>query len=341
MNLKMVSIVIPCRNEENYIVKCLHSIANQTYPQEYIKVFAVDGLSTDNSPELIQNFSIKHQNIKYLTNKHKTTPFALNIGIKFSIGCDYIMILGAHAELCSDYIEKAVKILNTNNDIDCVGGILENISENKTTEAISFALSTAFGVGSAYFRTGLKEGYVDTVAFGMYRKTVFEKIGLFDEELIRNQDDEFNFRIKKNNGKILLSKELKAKYYVRSSFKKLYWQYFQYGYWKVYVNSKHKTITNYRQIIPFAFVSFFLFFGMLSFASNNIFVLFAIVISLYFVFAFVFSFKLYRYSLINLFKMMYAYFLIHFSYGLGYMLGIFNFLILRKKLNKKDIPLTR
>jgi|YNPMSStandDraft_1061717.scaffolds.fasta_scaffold00265_3 glycosyltransferase involved in cell wall biosynthesis len=339
MNLKMVSIVIPCRNEEKYIEKCLLSIINQSYPQQFLKIFVVDGLSTDKSPEIIQHYSKKYSNIHYSTNTHKTTPFALNIGIKLSLDCDYIMILGAHAELRLDYIEKAVNILNKNPEIDCLGGILENISENKTTEVISYALSSVFGVGSAHFRTGIKDGFVDTVAFGMYRKNVFNKIGLFDEELSRNQDDEFNFRLLKNGGKIWLSKDLKARYFVRSSFNKLFKQYFQYGYWKVYVNKKHKAITNLRQLVPFAFVLFIIVFGTLSFVSIYSMVLFLTVVMLYFLLAFAFSLKYYKNVYYNL-KMMLAFFLLHISYGLGYMLGINDFFILRKKI-KKDVSLTR
>lgn len=337
---KMVSIVIPCRNEEKYIERCLLSIIKQTYPQQFIKTYVVDGLSNDNSPEIIKCFSQQHSNVHYLINSKKTTPFALNEGIKLSFDCDYIMILGAHAELHADYIEKAVRILEENASIDCVGGILENVSENIVTEAISFSLSSVFGVGSAHFRTGMKEGYVDTVAFGMYCKNVFEKIGLFDEELIRNQDDEFNFRLVKNGGKIWLSKELKARYFVRSSFKKLFKQYFQYGYWKVYVNRKHKSLTNIRQLVPFAFVSFLILFGFLSFFSGVIFLILITVIVLYLALALFFSLKYYH-NFFNNLKMIWAYFIVHTGYGLGYMLGIIDFLIFRKKMNKKDETLTR
>lgn len=340
MNLPKIAIVIPSRNEEKYIEKCLMSIFNQTYPQDKIKISVVDGLSTDNTRQKVEQLIKKRKNLYLIDNNNKTTPFALNIGIKESMDCEYIMILGAHAELYSDYLEKAVKILLKNNEISCIGGILENISENNTTEAISFAMSSLFGVGSAHFRTGFKEGSVDTVAFGIYKKDVFEKVGLFDEELTRNQDDEFNYRLLKHNLKIFLSKDLKAKYYVRSSFIKLFKQYFQYGYWKVYVNRKHKTITSVRQLVPFAFVLFILIFGVLSIFSSLVLLIFGIVLLFYFLIGFGFSFRYYRNITGNL-KMLFSFFIIHVSYGLGYLKGLWDFIIWRKKLKTRDVQLTR
>ncbi|MGQ9847185.1 MAG: glycosyltransferase family 2 protein, partial [Bacteroidales bacterium] len=282
MSSQNIAIVIPCRNEEHYIEKCLYSILNQTYPSDKIKIYVVDGFSTDKTREKVAALMNSHSNIFLIDNIKKTTPFALNIGIKNAKNAEFIMILGAHAELYSDYLQKAVDIFKQNADISCLGGILENISDNKTTEAISFAMSSFFGVGSAHFRTGIKDGFVDTVAFGIYKKEVFDKVGLFDEELIRNQDDEFNFRLKKNNLKIFLSRDLRAKYYVRSGFFKLFRQYFQYGYWKVYVNRKHNSITTLRQLVPFAFVCFLALFGILSIFSSFIFWIFISVLAFYF-----------------------------------------------------------
>ncbi len=181
MTLSKIAIVIPSRNEEKYIQECLHSILKQTYPAQYIQVLVVDGMSTDQTAAKVEELTTRYSNIQLIINPQKTTPYALNLGIKQAKEADYIMILGAHASLNEDYIKKAVQFLNEHPDIDCIGGVLENIAETKTTEVISTAMSSVFGVGTAHFRTGAKEGLVDTVAFGMYRKQVFDKIGLFDE----------------------------------------------------------------------------------------------------------------------------------------------------------------
>ncbi len=259
--LPSISITIPARNEEKYIEKCILSILSADYPQEKIKIFVCDGLSTDNTREIVSSLSNKHKNIQLIDNEKQTTPFALNLGLKAS-NCAIKIILGAHAEIDKDFIKNNVSVLNDYPEVGCAGGIIENVYENESAETIGLAMSSAFGVGNAHFRTGSKNGFVDTVAFGAYRKEVFEKIGYFDEDLIRNQDDEFNFRLLQNGFKIYLNSNIKSKYYVRASFSKLYKQYYQYGYWKVYVNKKHKAVTSIRQLVPLFFI-LFLFLGLL------------------------------------------------------------------------------
>ncbi|MCX7862585.1 MAG: glycosyltransferase family 2 protein [Bacteroidales bacterium] len=335
-----VAIVIPCRNEEQYISKCLHSLVNQTYPLHLLKIIVVDGQSTDNTKMIVSEWSKKYSEIILLENIHKTTPYALNIGIQNAKDCDLIMILGAHAELDTTYIQFAVEIMKNNPAISCVGGVLKSISENHTTDVISKAMSSPFGVGNAYFRTGLSEGFVDTVAFGLYRSEVFNYVGLFDEELVRNQDDEFNYRILKKGFKIFLSRKLAATYYVRTSFKNLFRQFYQYGYWKVYVNKKHRTITTLRQLVPFLFVMylFFLFIALVVFSSTFIFLLIPLLI--YIIVAISVSFQYYS-NILNNVQLVWAFFVLHISYGLGYAKGILDFYVLSKKMNKKDEKLSR
>ncbi len=222
---KKVSVIIPCRNEEKYISKCIESVVNSDYPQNRLEVLISDGLSNDKTQEIIKHFIHTYPYIKLLINKKKTTPHALNLGIKNSNG-GVVIILGAHAEIQSDYISNCVELLNKNTSVGCVGGHMENIYEDKRSKVISLAMSSVFGVGNAHFRTGNKEGYVDTVAFGAYKRDVLDKIGLFDEELTRNQDDELNYRLIKAGAKIYLSKDIKSKYYVRAAYDKLFRQYY-------------------------------------------------------------------------------------------------------------------
>jgi len=337
--LPSISITIPARNEEKYIEKCILSILSADYPQEKIKVFVCDGLSTDNTREIVSSLSNKHKNIQLIDNEKQTTPFALNLGLKAS-NCAIKIILGAHAEIDKDFLKNNVSVLNDYPEVGCAGGIIENVYENESAETIGLAMSSVFGVGNAHFRTGSKNGFVDTVAFGAYRNEVFEKIGYFDEDLIRNQDDEFNFRLLQNGFKIYLNSNIKSKYYVRASFRKLYKQYYQYGYWKVYVNKKHKAVTSVRQLVPLFFV-LFLFLGLtLSFLHWVLGTLFSLGVLAYIGLAIVFASQKST-SFEKITGIAYTFFLLHFSYGLGYLVGIFDFIALNKGPRISSQKLTR
>jgi len=336
--MKSVSITIPCRNEERYIGKCLLSIVNCNYDKKLLSVFVCDGFSDDSTIAIIKDLANKHGYIHLIENKKQTTPFALNLGLKAN-HADIKIILGAHAEIYPDYINQCIKAFNFDEQLGCVGGIIENVYENETAEAIGKAMSSGFGVGNAHFRTGQLDGYVDTVAFGAYKKEVFEKIGYFDEELIRNQDDEFNFRLLKHGFKIYLYRPIKSKYYVRASFKKLYKQYYQYGYWKVYVNKKHQTITTLRQIVPLLFVLFLFGGAVLSIIMPILGILYLSILGLYFM-AGVYSASKQAKSLNIVLNIVKCFFVLHFSYGLGYLKGIIDFFALNKSI-KNEESLTR
>lgn len=335
----LVSVVIPCRNEEKYIAQCIDSIIESDYPKEKIEIIIVDGMSNDHTIAIIKSYIKEQHCIKLIENHKQTTQWALNKGIVESTG-DVIIILGAHASISKNYISGCVEILKKENDIMCAGGLVENVFDNNTSKIIGKAMSSSFGVGNAYFRTGGKSGFVDTVAFGAYKKEIFEKIGLFDEDLVRNQDDEYNYRLTKNGYKIYLETNLKLLYYTRASYTKLFNQYFQYGYWKVYVNKKHKTITTLRQVVPSLFVAF-LFLGFLTPFSN-----------IYIRFGYRFTILIYLLlaiknglnktdTLKELSKFIYACIILHISYGSGYIMGLFTFFIMRKKPSDFSKGLTR
>ncbi|MEJ6737060.1 MAG: glycosyltransferase family 2 protein [Flavobacteriales bacterium] len=334
-----VSITIPCRNEEVYIEKCILSILNSNYPLELITVFVCDGMSDDNTRGIVENITKKHINVFLIDNLKKTTPFALNLGLKES-DADLKIILGAHAEIDVNFINENVKAFEVDINIGCTGGVIQNVYENETAETIGLAMSSSFGVGNAHFRTGNKDGFVDTVAFGAYKKEVFEQIGYFDEDLVRNQDDEFNFRLLKNGFKIYLSNEIHSKYYVRASFSKLFKQYYQYGYWKVFVNTKHNTVTTVRQLVPLFFVLFLFLGGVLSFLYPFLLLGFSIVLLIY-LFMALSSAILQTKNIRSIFLLSFTFFELHLSYGLGYLIGIFDFVFLKKKPSDKSKSLSR
>ncbi len=338
-NLPSVSIVIPARNEEKYIEKCILSLLNNTYPSELTTIYVCDGLSDDNTREIIAEISNAHPNVVLLDNKKQTTPFALNIGLRKSDSAIKI-ILGAHSEMDENFISENVKAFSNDDAIGCTGGVLENVYETKTSEIIGLAMSSSFGVGNAHFRTGAKDGFVDTVAFGAYKKEVFEQSGYFDESLTRNQDDEFNFRILKNGFKIYLSKAIKCKYYVRGSYKKLFRQYYQYGYWKVFVNKKHKTVTSIRQLIPLFFVLFLTLGPLCVFIHWYLLIAYSSVLSFYLILA-GFSAAKTASNTSYILPLIYSFVLLHLSYGFGYLVGLVDFLLLNKNPNKNKTRMSR
>jgi glycosyltransferase involved in cell wall biosynthesis len=335
-----VSVTIPCRNEVNYIARCLDSIVQCTYNKALLGVFVSDGQSTDGTREIINTYAGRYPFIHLLDNVNKTTPYALNLGLKQE-GYHVKMILGAHAEIAPDYITNAVELLQEHPDVGCVGGVLENAYEDNKSAAIGAAMSSPFGVGNAHFRTGTKAGFVDTVAFGAYTKEVVDKIGLFDESLARNQDDEYNYRVLMAGAKIYLSPTIKSKYYVRASFSKLFKQYYQYGYWKVYVNKKHRTITTFRQLIPVLFVLYLLS-GVLVLptGSDMIAGLYLSFLLLYPIVAFLFAIKQVK-RITEVFHVIRTFFILHTAYGLGYLEGIIRFVLLNKSPKKSSEALTR
>ncbi|MGQ9570481.1 MAG: glycosyltransferase family 2 protein [Thermodesulfovibrionales bacterium] len=344
LEMPIVSIIIPCRNEEKFIGKCLDSIIENDYPKDRLEVLVVDGMSEDKTRAIVTAYSEKLSFIKLFDNFQKIVPTAMNIGIKNALG-SIIIRMDAHNRYSKDYISKCVKYLYEYN-VDNIGGICITLPGNNTlvAEAIALALSHSFGVGNAYFRTGSKEPkYVDTVPFGCYKKEVFERIGFYDEDLIRNEDDEFNLRLIKNGGKILLVPDIVSYYYARDSFSKLWKMYFQYGYFKPFVAKKSGTILTWRQLIPPIFISSLALTFLLSLISKPFLWLFVTIFSVYLSANLVFSFKIaIRKGLKYLPILPIVFFTLHVSYGIGYLKGICDFLIWRGiKKQLKDIPPNR
>ena len=344
--LPSISVVIPCRNEKEFIGRVLDSVIANDYPKSKLELLVVDGMSEDGTRETVEKYVKEYSFVRLLDNIKKIVPNAMNIGIKNAKG-DIIVRMDAHAEYPKDYISKTLYWLEKSG-ADNVGGIWITKPGANTliAEAIALSLSSSFGVGNAMFRIGLKKPkYVDTVPFGCYKRDVFDKVGFFDEDLVRNQDDEFNLRLIKNGGKILLCPDIVSHYYARDSLKKLWKMYFQYGYFKPLVAIKVGAVLTWRQLIPPLFVGFLVTTGLLSFLNKSFLWFFLFVISLYTVTNFFFSLSIStnkkEFRLLPFLIVSFA--TLHFSYGLGYLKGIWNFLICKKHLKKKikDIPLTR
>ena len=247
-----VSILLPVRNEEASIEVCLNAVFCQDYPQDCIEVIIADGESTDKTRTIIRRIQDFKPNLVIVDNLGKIVPTGLNAALARACG-DYIIRVDGHTLIAPDYVRHCVEVL-ARTVADNVGGRMNARGQGWFGEAVAVATSTPFGVGGARFHYSDQEEWVDTVYMGAWRREVFEKIGLFDEELIRDQDDEFNYRLREYGGKILLSPKIKSVYTNRSSPKALWKQYFQYGFWKVRVLQKHPRQMSVRQFVPPVFV---------------------------------------------------------------------------------------
>ncbi|UCC52819.1 MAG: glycosyltransferase family 2 protein, partial [Anaerolineaceae bacterium] len=248
-----VTIIMPVRNEADYIDGGLRAILRQDYPAECTEILIVDGMSTDSTREIIQQEIEKRTNLYLLDNPEQIVPTAMNRAIRQATG-EIIVRVDGHCEIAHDYVSQCVHHL-LESDADGVGGPIETIGETPTAQAIALAMSSRFGMGGSAFRT-IKDRamWVETVAFAAYKMETIRQLGLYDEELVRNQDDEYNYRLLKQGGKVLLTPDIRSRYYSRGSLRKLWRQFYQYGFWKVRVMQKHPSQLRLRQFVPVLFV---------------------------------------------------------------------------------------
>ncbi|NOT46206.1 MAG: glycosyltransferase family 2 protein [Acidobacteria bacterium] len=250
----MVSIIMPVRNEALFIGRSLGALLRQTYPGELMEVIVADGMSTDSTRETIKELAGNSEiPIFIVENPKLIAPTGLNRALQKASG-DIVIRVDGHCEVDSRFVENCVVLLQSG-AADGVGGPIETVGDSRRANAIALAMSSTFGVGGSAFRTiDDREIYTDTVAFPGYTREILVRAGAFNEELVRNQDDEYNYRIRKLGGRILLSPSIRSRYYSRSSFKSLLRQYFEYGYWKVRILQLHPGQMSFRQFVPFIFV---------------------------------------------------------------------------------------
>jgi glycosyltransferase involved in cell wall biosynthesis len=250
--LQYVSVIMPVRNEASFIARSLTAVLTQEYPADLMEVIVVDGMSDDGTRELINALQAINKNLRLIDNPRMIVPAAMNLGIEQARG-DVILRVDGHTIIASDYVRECVAALERSKASN-VGGPMIAVSEGRFGRATALATSSPFGVGGARFHYSDREEWVDTVYLGAWPRDVFSRVGLFDEEQVRNQDDEFNYRLLSQGGRIFLSPRIKSRYYNRSTMVSLWRQYFQYGYWKVRVMQKHPRQMRLRQFIPPLFV---------------------------------------------------------------------------------------
>jgi len=249
-----VTVIVPCRNEERHLAACLDSVLATAYPHDRLEILVVDGESLDGTRAIAEQYAQRPDPkvpVIVLSNPGHTAPAGMNIGIRHARG-DVIARMDAHALYPREYLPRLVEALE-NTGADNVGGVLETLpaSDKPVARAIAAACSHPFGVGNSRFRIGSATNqWVDTVAFGCWRRQLFSWLGMFDEELVRNQDDELNHRLIAKGGKILLVANVTARYFARETLAQLERMFFQYGFYKPLVARKIGRVMTLRQLAP-------------------------------------------------------------------------------------------
>lgn len=342
---KFVSVIMPCREEEKYLARALESILANDYPRDRLEVLIVDGMSTDGTRKIIAAFIKDHPFIKLLDNPKRITSVALNIGIAQAQG-EIIMRMDAHSVYPPNYISSLVA-WQEKTGADNVGGVwhIRPGSDTPMARAIAAGLAFPFGPGFARYRIGAQAPrWVDTVPYGCYRREVFSRMGTFDEDLVRNQDDEFNLRLRKKGGRTLLVPEIIIDYYARERLSKLWRMYYQYGYFKALVARKLGFVLSPRQLIPPLFVLTLAVSFLWGWCFPALGVLGFIVPLTYFLADVGFAWVAGRRQGLAVMACLALVFpTLHFSYGLGFWKGFLDFFIMGKKgvTEGKGVPLSR
>ncbi len=309
----ILSVICPSLNEENFIENLLSFFVHSKPKNK--ELFIIDGGSIDKTRKIVQDWSKKYENIHLLDNPDKYVPFALNKAISKCNG-EYIVRLDAHTEYADDYFEQILQTFPSSG-ADIVGGPTRTRSKNSFQASVAYAICTQLGVGDSKVHQLEYEGPSDSVTFGAWKKQIFETTGMFDTELIRNQDDEFHYRAKSKGFRIYQNPAIKLYYYPRSTLKGLFSQYFQYGLYKPLVLKKVNSEIKLRHLIPSGFVLYLVWLPFL-FLWHWVLL---IPLILYAILAIFFSFRNHLPIKSKLFCLL-VYPALHISYGSGFLLGL-------------------
>lgn len=279
----LVSVIIPCRNEEKTIHLVLEALFEQSFPLQNMEIVIADGLSTDGTRRAIHAFSEAHPAlfIRLIDNPKQIIPTGLNTAIKASKG-ELIVRMDAHSLPNQDYVQRCYNA-HQEGKAENVGGVWKISPQNNGWVARSIAAAAAnpFAVGDAHYRFTEKAAYVDTVPYGSYKRELFEKIGYFDESLLANEDYEFNTRIRQSGGRIWLDPAIQCTYFARATFAALAKQYWGYGFWKAQMLKRYPETLRWRQALPPAFVLGLVVLALVGFIWPIAWPVFAVIVGLY------------------------------------------------------------
>lgn len=338
-----VSVVIPVLNEAEFIERAVRSLLENDYLAERMEILVVDGRSEDETRDIVNRLSHEDPRVHLLDNPHRIQACAMNVGIKAAKG-DVIIRLDGHAAAAPDFVSQVVRVLQEHPEVWCAGGVMETVGLTYAGRVIAAAMSCPIGVGGRNFRLGRRKGYIESVPFGAHRREAFQKAGLFDEELSRNEDDEHIQRMLEAGGKFYMDPSIRSQYFSRASFWKLAKQYLQYGFWRIRTIQKRGHPAAPRQLLPLGFVVGWavlivgsllwhpLVYALVAYGSVYGVVLLAGATEIAI-----------RKGLSVAILAPFAIAIMHFSYGLGSLRGIWSWGILRGRFvpKRKDYPLTR
>lgn len=324
---KFIAVIIPTLNEERFITDCLNSVLSQTYPIDRLDIMVVDGGSSDKTADIVQSFSEKYSNVRFLRNTKKIQSAAFNIGFK-NTSASVIIRLDAHALYAPNYIERCVNAIENDPQIGNVGGICNILpfTDRIVAEANALLNTSRFGIGGATFRVGGKAGYVDTVPFGAFPRRTVEKLGGMREDLARGEDNEYNYRIRSAGYKVFFDPEIVSTYYSRPTLLSSMKQMFANGLSIAKLLYIEKQIISIRHLVPLAFFLTLVILVVMSFVIKEFIVLLIGLLIIYLIAAFVSSAIIcnkhgWRYFAI----LPIMFFLIHISYGYGTFVGLIKF----------------
>ncbi len=321
----MLTVICPIYNEEKYIAGCIESILAQDYPKEDLEVIFADGMSSDRTREIVAGYSAKYPFIKLIDNPQRFVPSALNKAIEAASG-DVIMRLDAHSFYPSNYFSALVAAIGRY-DADNVGAVCKTDVLNKTPKSLAIreVLAHPMGVGNSTFRTGIDRAQeVDTVPFGCWHRSAFDKYGRFDERLIRNQDIEFNKRIHRGGGKIVIVPDTYSTYYARETFGRLAGNNYDNGKWNiltVWYTRQLKSLS-VRHFVPLAFVLSLMLPVIGAIFWHPLIWLAVASLLCYTVLVSAISIKISKREKLNCLDLIKTFFVLHLSYGCGSLMGI-------------------
>lgn len=250
-SLPFVSVVVPCRNEAGFIARCLESLLANDYPFHRLEILVIDGESDDGTGAIVEELARKNPVVRLVRNPARIIPAAMNTGIRHARG-SIILKIDAHADYDSDYLSACVRRMQEYG-ADCVGGVLTTLPSKPSVvgRVVASVLSHGFGSGDSSFRTGADEPvWADTAAFGCYRRDVFERVGMYDERLVRSSDMDLNTRLRAQGGRILLAPDIRARYYCRAELGDFFRRNLLDGFWALYPIRFGSRLTKVRHVLP-------------------------------------------------------------------------------------------
>jgi glycosyltransferase involved in cell wall biosynthesis len=338
--LPAVSVVAPCRNERLHIEAFVASILSQDEPPGGCELIVADGMSTDGTRDVLAQLAATNPRVRVIDNPGRIVSTGLNKAVDAAHG-RLIIRADIHTEYASDYLRQCVAVLDATG-ADNVGGPWIAAGRSYVSRAIAAAFQSPFGSGGARAHDPVYEGDVDTVYLGCWRRDYLQAIGSFDEELVRNQDDELNLRIRRSGGHVWQCPKIRSRYFTRGSLTALFRQYVQYGYWKVRVIQKHQLPASLRHLVPAAFVLTLVVLLLLSPVSIAARIALAGVVASYLacnLAASVMTAARSRWTSLPVLPLVFVCY--HVGYGYGFLRGIADFVVLRRGAPTEMSVLTR